>query len=96
MRVTADRRRERPVRAKADVTPEPLDEIIATISKLETEREAIYVDEKVDEKERPRLRQIEAECDRLWDLRRRLEAAKNAGLDHVPVSPPPDPSKLTG
>ena len=26
-----------------------LDEIIATISKLETEREAIYVDEKVDE-----------------------------------------------
>ena len=49
-----------------------LDEIIATISKLETEREAIYVDEKVDDKERPRLRQIEAELDRLWDLRRRL------------------------
>jgi len=73
-----------------------LDEIIASISKLETEREAIYVDEHVDDKERPRLREIEAELDRLWDLRRRLEAAKNAGLDHVPVPPPPDPSKLTG
>ena len=73
-----------------------LDEIIATISTLETERESIYVDEEVDEQERPRLRQIEAELDRLWDLRRRLEAAKNAGLDRIPVPPPPDPSKLTG
>jgi hypothetical protein len=73
-----------------------LDEIIAGISKLETEREAIYVDEHVDDTERPRLREIEAELDRLWDLRRRLEAAKNAGLDHIPVPPPPDPSKLTG
>ena len=73
-----------------------LDEIIATISTLETERESIYVDEEVDEQERPRLRQIEAELDRLWDLRRRLEAAKNAGLDRIPVPPPPDPSTLTG
>jgi len=73
-----------------------LDEIIASISKLETEREAIYVDEHVDDKERPRLKEIEAELDRLWDLRRRLEAAKNAGLDRIPVPPPPDPSKLTG
>jgi hypothetical protein len=54
------------------------------------------VDETVNGKERPRLRHIEAELDRLWDLRRRLEAAKNVSLDHIPVPPPSDPSELTG
>jgi len=32
----------------------------------------------------------------LWDLRRRLEAAKAAGLDDIPVQPPADPSQLIG
>src|SRR5262249_4845283 len=73
-----------------------LDEVIAGIIKLEDEREAIYLDDRVDIDERPRLREIEAELDRLWDLRRRLEAARTVGLAHVPVPPPPDPSKLTG
>jgi hypothetical protein len=73
-----------------------LDEVIAGIMKLEEEREAIYLDDRVDLDEHPRLREIEAELDRLWDRRRRLEAARGAGLGHVPVPPPPDPSKLTG
>jgi hypothetical protein len=73
-----------------------LDEIIATIVKLEKEREEIYEDSQVTADEHPRLAYIEAELPRLWDLRRRLEAAQNAGLNDVPVPPPPDPSKLIG
>ena len=42
------------------------------------------------------LIQIEAELPRLWDLRRRLEAARAAGLDKIPVAPPPNPGDLIG
>jgi hypothetical protein len=73
-----------------------LDEIIATIVSLERERKEIYEDSSVTPEEHPRLAHIEAELLKLWDLRRRLEAAKAAGLDAVPVPPPPDPSKLIG
>jgi hypothetical protein len=73
-----------------------LDEIIATIVKLEQEREEIYEDSTVTPQEHPRLAEIEAELLKLWDLRRRIEAAKAAGLDRIPVPPPPDPSKLIG
>jgi hypothetical protein len=45
---------------------------------------------------RPLRRQAEMAAPELkglsGDLRRRLEAAKNAGLDHIPVPPPPDPA----
>ena len=71
-----------------------LDEVIAAIIKLEQEREAIYADDQVTSEEHPRLAHVKAELDRLWDLRRRLEAARDAGLDHIPVPPPDDPSKL--
>ena len=71
-----------------------LDEVIAAIIKLEQEREAIYADSQVTTEEHPRLAHVKAELDRLWDLRRRLEAARSAGLDHIPVPPPDDPSKL--
>lgn len=73
-----------------------LEEIIATIVKLEEEREAIYHDDQVTPEEHPRLAHVSAELDRLWDLRRRIEAARRAGLDHIPVPPPEDPSKLIG
>jgi len=73
-----------------------LDEVIAAIVRLEEEREAIYQDDHVTAEEHPRLSQIRAELDRLWDLRRRIEAARSAGLDRIPVAPPPDPSKLIG
>jgi hypothetical protein len=73
-----------------------LDEIIATIVSLERERKEIYEDSSVTPEEHPRLAHIEDELLKLWDLRRRLEAAKAAGLDVVPVPPPPDPSKLIG
>ena len=71
-----------------------LDEVIAAIIKLEQEREAIYADSQVTPEEHPRLAHVKVELDRLWDLRRRLEAARDAGLDHIPVPPPDDPSKL--
>lgn len=73
-----------------------VDEMIAAIERLDAEREAIYRDDKVTDAEHPRLREIEHELDRLWDLRRRTEAAKRAGLDHIPVPPPPNPSDLIG
>ena len=76
--------------------PMDLDEVIATIVRLEQEREEIYQDSQVTAEEHPRLAQIEAELPRLWDLRRRLEAAKSAGLDRIPVPPPPDPENLIG
>ena len=71
-----------------------LDEVITTILKLEQEREEIYADSHVTEEEHPRLTFIKSELIRLWDLRRRLEAARDAGLDHIPVPPPDDPSQL--
>jgi hypothetical protein len=71
-----------------------LDEVIAKIVKLEQETEAIYADDKVTAEEHPRLAAINDELGRLWDLRRRLEAARSAGLDRIPVPPPDDPSKL--
>lgn len=67
-----------------------LEEVIAAIDKLENERLAIYADDQVDQNEHPRLREINAELERLWDLRRRIEAAKAAGLDYIPVPPPPE------
>jgi hypothetical protein len=73
-----------------------LEEIIATIVKLEQEREEIYQDDQVTPDEHPRLNEIKAELTRLWDLRRRLEAARAAGLEQIPVPPPPDPDKLIG
>jgi hypothetical protein len=73
-----------------------LDEVIAAIDKLEEERLAIYADSQVDQQEHPRLREITHELERLWDLRRRIEAAQAAGLDRIPVPPPPDPSAMTG
>ena len=71
-----------------------LEEVITTILKLEQEREAIYADSRVSDTEHPRLEFIKTELERLWDLRRRLEAARSAGLDRLPVPPPEDPSKL--
>ncbi len=56
-----------------------LEEVIATIAKLETEREAIYEDSQVSMTEHPRLMEIQHELTRLWDLRRRLEAASISG-----------------
>jgi hypothetical protein len=71
-----------------------LEEVIAEIIRLDQEREEIYADDQVTTEEHPRLAHIKAELDRLWDLRRRMEAARDAGLDHIPVPPPEDPSKL--
>lgn len=73
-----------------------IEEVIAQIGKLDQEREDIYADDKVTEAEHPRLREIQHELARLWDLRRRLEAARNAGLDDIPVPPPEDPENLIG
>ena len=73
-----------------------IEEVIATIIKLEQEREQIYEDSSVTPEEHPRLAHIEAELPKLWDLRRRLEAAKAAGLNDIPVPPPADPSQLIG
>lgn len=70
--------------------------IIAMIEQLEEERLAIYADGHVDEQENPRLFEINRELERLWDLRRRLEAARAAGLSEVPVPPPEDASTLIG
>jgi hypothetical protein len=73
-----------------------IEEVIATIVKLEQEREQIYEDSSVTPEEHPRLAYIEAELPKLWDLRRRLEAAKAAGLQDIPVPPPDDPNQLVG
>ena len=67
-----------------------LSEIIAKIVDLEQERETIFEDSHVTADEHPRLAYIEAELPKLWDLRRRLEAAKAAGLNTIPVPPTPD------
>ena len=73
-----------------------LNEIIAKIVEFEQEREEIYQDSQVTPEEHPRLAYIEAELPKLWDLRRRLEAAKAAGLDNIPVPPPNDPNQQIG
>ena len=67
-----------------------LTEIIEKIVELEQEREDIFQDSHVTPEEHPRLAYIEAELPKLWDLRRRLEAAKAAGLNTMPVPPPAD------
>lgn len=66
-----------------------LDEVNATIVRLEREREQIYADDRVTAQENPRLHAIQAELARLWDLKRRLEAAHAAGRD-APVVPQPE------
>lgn len=66
-----------------------LDEVNATIVRLERERKQIYADDRVTTQENPRLHEIQAELARLWDLRRRLEAAQAAGRD-TPVVPQPE------
>lgn len=73
-----------------------LDRVVNDIVQLERERAVIYEDDQVTEAEHPRLAEIKHEIERLWDLRRRLEAAKAAGLDHVPVMPSVDPSNMQG
>lgn len=73
-----------------------LEEIIAEIVQLTKEREQIYEDSHVTAAEHPRLGEIEAELLRLWDLRRRIEAAHSAGLTTVPVPPTRDPSEQVG
>jgi hypothetical protein len=73
-----------------------IEEVITTIVKLEQEREQIYEDSSVTREEHPRLAYIEAELPKLWDLRRRLEAAKAAGLNGIPVPPPADPNQMIG
>jgi hypothetical protein len=75
-------------------TMQNLDEIIGEITRLEAEREAIYQDSQVTPEEHPRLAAITHELERLWDLRRRVEAALRAGLRELPVPPPDDPEKL--
>lgn len=76
--------------------PIRLEELVAAITRLEQERESIYADDHVTANEHPRLIEINYELEKLWDLRRRMEAARAAGLDHIPVDPPPDPSKQVG
>ncbi len=73
-----------------------LAEVIAKIVELEREREEIFGDSHVTPEEHPRLALIEAELPKLWDLRRRLEAARAAGLSTVPVPPPADPNDQSG
>jgi hypothetical protein len=73
-----------------------LEEVIAAIIRLEEEREAIYKDSRVSGEEHPRLAVIVHELPRLWDLRRRLEAARHAGLKQIPVPPPDDANDLVG
>jgi hypothetical protein len=66
-----------------------LKEVNATIVRLEEEREQIYADDRVTAQENPRLHEIEAELVKLWDLKRRLEAAQAVGSD-TPVVPQPE------
>lgn len=73
-----------------------LNDVIVQIEQLEAERQQIYEDGHVDEQEHPRLFAINRELERLWDLRRRIEAAREAGLSSIPVPPPADPSTLIG
>ena len=73
-----------------------IEEVIAVIVQLTKEREQIYEDDRVTAVEHPRLAEIEAELLRLWDQRRRLEAAHSAGLSTVPVPATRHPSEQVG
>ena len=73
-----------------------IEKVIGEIAQSERERAVIYEDEQVTEQEHPRLAELKQEIERLWDLRRRLEAAKVAGLTEVPVMPSVDPTAMTG
>lgn len=66
------------------------------IEALEEERRRIYEDSQVDEREHPRLGELNHELAQLWDLKRRLEAAIGAGLDVLPVPPPANPEDQVG
>jgi hypothetical protein len=66
-----------------------LKEVNALIVRLEEEREQIYADDRVTAQENPRLHEIEAELVKLWDLKRRLEAAHEAGRVE-PIVPQPE------
>lgn len=79
----------------SDITTEH-DRVIAEITQLERERAVIYEDDQVTAEEHPRLAVIKHEIERLWDLRRRIEAAIAAGFDKVPVMPTVDPSNMQG
>lgn len=73
-----------------------LDESTEKIAALEEERSQIYRDSHVDDREHPRLLEINHELEHLWDLKRRLEAAISAGLDQLPVPPPEHPEDQVG
>ena len=73
-----------------------LDEVIEAILRLEREREEIYSDSQVTADEHPRLAEVVHELNKLWDLRRRFEAARAAGLDHIPVLPTREPEDMEG
>ena len=73
-----------------------IEKVIGEIAQSERERAVIYEDEQVTEQEHPRLAELKHEIERLWDLRRRMEAAKVAGLMEVPVMPSVDPTAMTG
>lgn len=68
----------------------------ATIEALEEERQQIYEDSHVDDREHPRLIAINHELEHLWDLKRRIEAAISAGLSELPVPPPEHPEDMIG
>jgi len=73
-----------------------LAETTTRIESLEEERSEIYRDSHVDDREHPRLLEINHELEHLWDLKRRLEAAVSAGLDQLPVPPPEHPENQVG
>lgn len=75
---------------------EQLAEANAKIEALEEERSQIYRDSHVDDREHPRLLEINHELEHLWDLKRRIEAAISAGLAELPVPPPPHPEDQIG
>jgi predicted RNase H-like nuclease (RuvC/YqgF family) len=73
-----------------------LAESTTKIEALEEERSQIYRDSHVDDREHPRLLEINHELEHLWDLKRRLEAAISAGFDDLPVPPPEHPEDQIG
>ncbi|MBC8160903.1 MAG: DUF2630 family protein [Roseiflexaceae bacterium] len=73
-----------------------IEKVVEELMQLERERAVIYEDDQVTAAEHPRLAEIKHEIERLWDYRRRLEAAKSAGLTEVPVMPTVDPTDMTG
>jgi regulator of RNase E activity RraB len=75
---------------------EQLVEVAQLIEQLEEERRQIYEDSQVDANEHPRLAIINHELEHQWDLKRRIEAAINAGLASLPVPPPEHPEDMVG